>query len=241
MTRILKFLTDDEEARLLANSTRCEFGEGDVIVREGERSRCLFILRSGEARVERSHGEYALEVSRLGAGELFGEMGFVEDYDASASVVADGPCSVEVVEDAHVRALAESDPGFAGRFFHSIAELLSRRLRATSVQALSEFSWGTGSFTRPDETPEEADVSQGWGGGSPLRDELATLGTRCRAISRASSLREDGKRRGVSCVGEPRSLHQSTPKCLWLGNRKLSNKKSLAPVRCLTVVEEFAS
>lgn len=172
MARILRFLSDDEEAQLLAKSTRHEFADGDDIVREGERARRLFILQQGEARVERTHGEYSVEISRLHPGELFGEMGFVEDYAASASVVADGPCVVDVVDDAEVLASAAADPAFAGRFYHSIAELLSRRLRATSVQALSEFSWGTGHFERSETGVDDAAAgSGGWGGGSPLRDD----------------------------------------------------------------------
>ena len=170
MARILTFVTDEEEARLLSGSRRREYADGEVIVREGERTRRLFILREGEARVERSHDGYSVEISRLRAGDLFGEMGFVEDFEASASVVAEGPCTVETIDDEHVLALAREDAGFAGRFYHSIAELLSRRLRATSVQALSEFSWGTGSFARGEAGAVEEPETSGWGGGSPLRD-----------------------------------------------------------------------
>lgn len=170
MASILKFLTDEEESRLLASAERHEHADGEVIVHEGERARRLFILREGEARVERSHEGFSVEISRLQPGDLFGEMGFVEDYPASASVVAEGRCVVDVVEDAHVMEMTRADSAFSGRFYHSIAELLSRRLRATSVQALSEFSWGTGSFSRDDEPAEEEDA-RAWGGGSPLRDE----------------------------------------------------------------------
>jgi CRP-like cAMP-binding protein len=171
MAQFLKFITDDEEAGLLAEARHRRHDDGDVIVREGERTHALFILRAGEARVERAHGDFSIEISRLKVGELFGEMGFVEDFVASASVVADGPCEVDVIEDALVLAKTTASPEFAGRFYHSIAELLSRRLRATSVQALSEFSWGTGGFARADAEPGTVqDPGGGWGGGSPLRD-----------------------------------------------------------------------
>jgi len=170
MARILSFLTDDEEARLLGEAARREYADGEVIVREGERTRALFILREGEARVERSHGEFSVEISRLHAGELFGEMGFVEDFEASASVVAEGRCVIDVIADEHVHAMTSADAAFAGRFYHSIALILSQRLRATSVQALSEFSWGTGHFARPADDASVSPAAPDWGGGSPLRD-----------------------------------------------------------------------
>ena len=174
MPGILRYITDGDESRLLAGATRTRYEHGQTIVAEGDHPRRLFILRRGAARVERNHGGYGVEISRLGEGELFGEMSFVEDFPASASVVAQGPCEVDAVDESHVHALAEADPAFAGRFYRSIAEVLSRRLRATSVDALSEFSWGTGSFRHPDvgaDAAREEDGASGWGGGSPLRGD----------------------------------------------------------------------
>lgn len=170
MTRLLKFVSDEDEARLLAEAQHRRFADGEVIVREGGRSGSLFLLRSGEARVERMHESFSIEVSRLHAGELFGEMGFVEEFEASASVVADGACEVDEIDAARVHAMTAADPMFAASFYRSIADLLSRRLRATSVQALSEFSWGTGRFARADEPQAQHLHTEDWGGGSPLRD-----------------------------------------------------------------------
>jgi len=173
MASIFKFLTVDDESRLLDGAERRRYLDGDVIVREGERVHCLFILRSGSARVERSHGEYSVEISMLEAGELFGEMGFVEEFAASASVIAAGDCEVDLVGEQLVQAAVDGDAAFAGRFYQSIAYILSRRLRATSVDALSEFSWGTGNFARiPDEPGTDSEPASSWVGGSPLRDEL---------------------------------------------------------------------
>jgi CRP-like cAMP-binding protein len=172
MASVFKFLTDDDESKLFDGAQSRHYESEEVIVREGETSRSLYILRSGSARVERSHGEFSVEISVLNQGELIGEMGFVEEFSASASVIAIGPCEVDVVSEKLVQAATDSDPAFAGRFYQSIAYILSRRLRATSVDALSEFSWGTGSFARaPEDTADESEPSATWGGGSPLRDE----------------------------------------------------------------------
>ena len=170
MGRLLKFISDEDEARLLSSARHRRCADVDVIVREGAPSDALFVLRAGEARVERNHETFSIEVSRLRAGELFGEMGFVEAIEASASVVADGVCDVDVIEAAHVHAMTAADPTFAAGFYRSIADLLSRRLRATSVEALSEFSWGTGGFARVAAPYPQDPPSENWGGGSPLRD-----------------------------------------------------------------------
>ena len=175
MAAFLKYVSDEDEARLIARARHLRCVEGEVIVSEGTRTHALFRLRAGEARVERAHEGFSVEISRLRPGELFGEMGFVEEVVASASVVADGECEIDMIDAAQVFAMTDADPVFAVAFYRSIAELLSRRLRATSVQALSEFSWGTGGFARPEQeqAPEQPDepVSVNWGGGSPLRDK----------------------------------------------------------------------
>ena len=168
MGRILEFITDEDEAALSRRARRVSFDDGAVILPEGERCRALFVLREGEAAVERVHGEYSVEISQLHAGEMFGEMGFVEDFPASASVVARGRCQVDVIGDQDIRDLIARDPLFAGRFYQSVASVLSRRLRATTVDALSEFSWGTGFAPDPGQEPPSAPLP-GWGGGSPLR------------------------------------------------------------------------
>ena len=97
MAGIFRFLTDDDESKLLGRAQPRHYDAEEVIVREGERTRSLYILRSGSARVERSHGEFSVEISVLKQGELFGEMGFVEEFSASASVIALSECEVEVV------------------------------------------------------------------------------------------------------------------------------------------------
>ena len=51
MATLLRYTTDDDDARLLAGAERREFADGDAILREGERTHTLFILRAGSARV----------------------------------------------------------------------------------------------------------------------------------------------------------------------------------------------
>ncbi|MDX1512628.1 MAG: cyclic nucleotide-binding domain-containing protein [Gammaproteobacteria bacterium] len=164
----LKFLTDEDRQVLLGNATMKNFEPEDVIVTQGETQEAIYVLESGEARVEKQHGDLSVEISRFEAGDVFGEMGFVEGFDASASVIADEPCKVHVISNDLVQKLIDGDPGFYGRFYHSLAHTLSQRLRDTTVDSIAEFSWGSRVIEREPETePEEV---PGWGGGSPFDD-----------------------------------------------------------------------
>lgn len=171
MAELLKYLDEAEEQRLLAGSEHRICSDGEVIVTEGDTHHALNILRQGQARVERLHGDFSVEIARLEPGEIFGEMGFIEDFEASASVVADGGCEVDVIPGDFIHELLAPDPEFSARFYHSIAELLSRRLRATTVAGVSEFSWGSGFEHVAEPAPAQPETAD-WGGGSPLRETL---------------------------------------------------------------------
>lgn len=166
MNEFLECLTDEDRRLLTRTAEHRDFAPDEVILAEGEQRNALFVIVSGSARVERAHMEFSLEIARLGEGELFGDMGFIESLPASATIVADGPTTVEIIDAAHVQSLIEQDAGFYGRFYQSLARILSRRLRETTVQSIAEYSWGGDSF------PSLEDEGSGWTGGSPLRDEI---------------------------------------------------------------------
>ena len=175
MAEFLKRLNEDDRRKLMQRAERARFERDGVILAEGEHSDAIFVLREGEARVERSHMDYHVEVARLTAGEIFGEMGFVEGIEASASVIASEPCIVDIIRVPHVHSLVEADPGFYGRFYQSLSEILSQRLRETTDIGLAEFSWG--GRVLDDEDLNRGESATVWGGGSPLREATGQVGS----------------------------------------------------------------
>ena len=127
-----RYLTEGDQRLLLEKADVVTYHAEEEIIAEGSRRQALFFLRHGRVRVELPGMGGVRQVARLGPGEIFGEMGFVEDTGASASVVADEEAEVEVIEGCYVQALLYSAPGFAARFFHSLAVTLSHRLRGTT-------------------------------------------------------------------------------------------------------------
>ena len=66
----------------------------------------------------------------IGPGEICGEMSFLEDAPASASVIAEGELDAYHLERSALESLFELFPHLASRFYRSLAMNLSRRLRA---------------------------------------------------------------------------------------------------------------
>lgn len=155
MNRIFRHLSEDEERGLLEDGGLCHFEPEAVIIQEGDPHTGIFVVHKGHVRVEKDSAGFPLELSRLGPGEIFGEMSFVEGAAASASVVADQePVALFRVAEAQLEPLLDSAPGLYGRFYKSLAEILSGRLRATStVMATPE--WSPRGFAVPEneETP----------------------------------------------------------------------------------------
>lgn len=142
MQKFLTYLTDDDWLRMLKEVQRLDFKAGEVILKEGETRHAIFFIAAGSARVERRHMEFFVEIARLKTGEIFGEMSFLEGYAASASVIAAEPCEVICFDGHSVEAMIKADSGFAARFYRSLAEVLSRRLRETTIEGIAEYSWG---------------------------------------------------------------------------------------------------
>ena len=132
MNRSFSLLTGDDQRLMLEKADHLVYQPGDTILTEGESRQALFIVERGFVRVEREHMGYRVPFARLGEGEVFGEMSFLESLGASASVAADGPVEVLLVEGIALNALLASVPGFATRFYQSLAVALSARLRSTS-------------------------------------------------------------------------------------------------------------
>jgi CRP-like cAMP-binding protein len=125
----LEVLEDRDVEWMVANSRRREIPSGSVLIRQGEPVESLFLILDGAfnitVSVPRQH-----QVARLCAGELVGEMSFVDSYPASATVTAGINSSVLSIDRADLTGKMEADIGFAARFYKGISVLLSDRLRA---------------------------------------------------------------------------------------------------------------
>ena len=117
---LLALLTDEDWRLMSERATRRNFEKDGVALREGAESRNLFFLQSGYVQVVRDFHGLRLTVTRLGPGEVFGEMSFLERAPAMASIVADGPAQVLILPEQEIESLLSSVPGLASRLYQSL-------------------------------------------------------------------------------------------------------------------------
>jgi CRP-like cAMP-binding protein len=93
---------------------------GATIVHEGAKGDELFLLLEGRAMVSRS----GKTLTRLTAGDFFGEMAVIDGRPRTATVVADGPVDCLVLKQKDFKALLEGDPLLAWNLLGSLAARL---------------------------------------------------------------------------------------------------------------------
>lgn len=122
----LVYLTANDWALLIDKSTRKRFKKGDVLVQKAQRANGVYLLLKGSARVQIPSQATGPSIR---PGEICGEMSFLEDAPASASVVAEGEVETLHLDRPTLQSLFELFPHLASRFYRSVATNLSRRLR----------------------------------------------------------------------------------------------------------------
>lgn len=120
-------LADDDVEWLLAHGRRQQLSPGETLIRQGEPVAEIFLVLTGRLRVVL--GPARREIARLGAGEIVGEMSFVDARPPSATVEAVEPAQVFAVPRDHLAARLDGEPAFAARFYRALAIYLSTTVR----------------------------------------------------------------------------------------------------------------
>jgi CRP/FNR family cyclic AMP-dependent transcriptional regulator len=123
--RGLIYLTANDWALVIDKASRIQFKEGAILIQKGKRANGVYLLLKGSVRVV-----IPSKASRtLGPGEICGEMSFLEDSAASASVIAEADVEAYHLDRPTLQSLFELYPHLGSRFYRSLATNLSYRLR----------------------------------------------------------------------------------------------------------------
>lgn len=128
---ILGQLSDIDIEWLIEQGIKTKFSPGEHIINEGESISNFSIILSGSCKVYNKKNT-AFEITRLGSGEILGEMSLLDARPPSVSVMSIEPTTTFSISLEKIRRRMEVDTGFAARFYYSISLFLSHRLRKTT-------------------------------------------------------------------------------------------------------------
>ena len=115
------------------------FKKGEVVIREGDQDRRLFILISGEVDIIKDlGGKKGRRVRILGPQSYFGEMALIDDLPRSAGVVTRKDSHLLSIDHGHLRREIERNPAIA----FELLKMLSWRIRAiekTMIKTLGDY------------------------------------------------------------------------------------------------------
>jgi CRP-like cAMP-binding protein len=122
----LQYVTRNDWVLILDKAKYLNFKKDETLIQQGKQPATVFVIMNGGARIVNGFG---VTIARICPGEICGEMAFLENTHASASVVAEEAMVVYGVDWPILQDLFELYPHLASRFYRSLAVNLSRRLR----------------------------------------------------------------------------------------------------------------
>ena len=112
----LNLFTQDRDSEL--------YDRGATVFVEGDQAHHMYVVKSGEIKLSIN----GVEINRLGAGDIFGEMALVSPSPRSATAVATADSELVPVDKKHFTFMVQNTPFFA---LH-VMQVLADRLRHTS-------------------------------------------------------------------------------------------------------------
>ncbi|MGD9081458.1 MAG: cyclic nucleotide-binding domain-containing protein, partial [Desulfobacterales bacterium] len=139
---ILRDFTPQEIQDLKQNLTRKTFSKGEIIVKEGDTDRNLFLLAKGlvSVRIHLPESDRYKRLVTYSPGVTFGEMAFLDGSPRSADVWSDEDSETYVLSPAEFSVLQKKSPQIAIKLVRNIALEISDRLRirTNEVRILEE-------------------------------------------------------------------------------------------------------
>lgn len=95
----------------MQSSTKRQFKKGEILIREGERGDCAYVIETGNVEILVQREGQPIQIGLRGPGSLIGEMAMIDDKPRTATVRAVDDCDVlEITREDFSRRVEAADP-----------------------------------------------------------------------------------------------------------------------------------
>lgn len=127
-----KDLTDAELDIVLKKIFTKFYKKGSILFVEGMPGEVLYIVMEGGVVITKKTKEgNEIEITRLGCGEIVGEMSLIDAGPRTATGKTEVDSKLIVITKKSFNEILESDPKIAAKILMELLKVLNRRLRAT--------------------------------------------------------------------------------------------------------------
>ena len=125
-------LTTENVRMLFPASGLYSYDKDDFILRQGEESKDLYVVRSGKVAITRIEGTAGAQLATLGPGEIFGEMALFGKEGRSATIRAMTEVRLFRIKREYFEKLMDEDHELALKLYRRITRILTDRLQQTT-------------------------------------------------------------------------------------------------------------
>ncbi len=126
--------------QLASIAKEAEIGDGERIIERDAVNDSLWFLLAGVALIrEQLPGGLEIDIYRLQAGDVFGDMSYADSQPASATVTAEGQLRALRIPFDELDHLLEGNPQLNVRFLRRIVTTMSQRLRHSNAEVKKSF------------------------------------------------------------------------------------------------------
>jgi len=127
-------LADGQIQALAAIASEVTFEENELVLVDGERSKCFFLVAAGSVSVELRTPQYVVSVQAVGPGEAFGWSALLDDHDTLFQVRAREHTTALRLDGKALRAACRQDSQLGVELLQRALGVVAGRVRATELR-----------------------------------------------------------------------------------------------------------
>lgn len=112
------------------------FYKGDTIIRQGDQGYRAYYIENGSVEVTVNDGDHVISVSKLGMGEIFGEMAIIQHGECTATVKALEATTVTVISKGEIEKLIDK---IEQKALQALLRVLSERLKQANQGQMQHY------------------------------------------------------------------------------------------------------
>jgi len=116
------------------------FQAGETVLEEGSKGSSAYVILTGTAKVLKKIGSKEILMATLGVGQVFGEMGLIEDRPRSATVRAESDLKVRVIDREQFNELLRTKPSVLIPIMKSLFERLRQASEMLAEKAANSLT-----------------------------------------------------------------------------------------------------
>lgn len=154
---LFKNFVENDLLALASAMRERQLADGATLFRQGQHGDAMVLVVAGELLIlaEEDEGK-TVELARIGVGDIVGEMSALDPAPRSATVKADGPATVYVLDRTMLGAVMNNAPSVYASLLKGVGRAVMDRLDRTNKRVRSEAFAHIDVFDGPINAPEEA-------------------------------------------------------------------------------------